>query len=103
MQGTNFDHGRIMCIQALPPHHLALGTQLGRVWLYDTRSNELKHSSAQLQDSVLCMKHIIGYVTYIAYCLNIVIVKSYFFHYHTSIILNPVVQMRMKIKYKRSV
>lgn len=51
-----------MCMQTLPPHYLALGTQLGRVWLYDTGANELKHSSADLQDSVLCMKYMVGYV-----------------------------------------
>ena len=49
-----------MCMQVLMPHYLALGTQRGRVWLYDTQLNIFKHSSAELQDSVLCMKHVKG-------------------------------------------
>ena len=51
-----------MCMQALMPHYLVIGTQRGKVWLYDTKSYTFMHSSADLQDSVLCMKHVVGYV-----------------------------------------
>ena len=58
-------HGRIMCMQALMPHYLVIGTQRGKVWLYDTQTYTFMHSSADLQDSVLCMKHVVGYVIFL--------------------------------------
>lgn len=55
LQGLLFNYGRVLCMQALGDHRLAIGTQLGKVWLFDTVTCKILHSSAQLEDAVLCM------------------------------------------------
>lgn len=54
-QGLLFNYGRILCMQPLGGQRMALGTQLGKVWLLDTKECKIMHSSMQLEDAVLCM------------------------------------------------
>lgn len=62
-QGQLFKNGRILCMECLGDHRLILGTQIGKVWVFDTSKNKLLHASAQLKDSVLSLKHVKGYET----------------------------------------
>ncbi|KAL4226999.1 Leucine-rich repeat serine/threonine-protein kinase 2 [Mactra antiquata] len=57
-RGLLFNYGRILCMQSLGNNILALGTQIGKVWIFDTQSCKIVHASSQLQDSVLCMNFV---------------------------------------------
>ncbi|XP_053378034.1 leucine-rich repeat serine/threonine-protein kinase 2-like isoform X2 [Mercenaria mercenaria] len=59
-KGQLFKYGRILCMESLGDHRLALGTQVGKVWVFDTSKCNLLHASAQLKDSVLSLKHVKG-------------------------------------------
>ncbi|WAR26699.1 LRRK2-like protein [Mya arenaria] len=58
-RGVFFNHGRVLCMLSLGYSRLAIGTQLGRVWLFDTTDETYKtlHSSLQMEGSVLCMTY----------------------------------------------
>ncbi|KAL3853636.1 hypothetical protein ACJMK2_017166 [Sinanodonta woodiana] len=56
VEGAMFRYGRIMCLQAVDPVHLLIGTQANRIWLYNTKTHKYQHSTAELPDSVLCMQ-----------------------------------------------
>ncbi|XP_035828110.1 leucine-rich repeat serine/threonine-protein kinase 2 isoform X2 [Aplysia californica] len=53
--GTMFRDGRVLCILPVSPEHILLGTQAGKIWVFNTSRNELMHSTRQLQDSVLSL------------------------------------------------
>ena len=57
--GTMFRDGRILCVLQVTTEHVLLGTQSGKIWVFDTRCSELLHASRQLEDSVLCL-HLIS-------------------------------------------
>ncbi|XP_021358112.1 leucine-rich repeat serine/threonine-protein kinase 2-like [Mizuhopecten yessoensis] len=59
-QGTYFPYGRILCLQPITRSYLLVGSQLSRIWLYDTYTNKFRHSSSLLPDHVLCIKHMSG-------------------------------------------
>ncbi|XP_025107353.1 leucine-rich repeat serine/threonine-protein kinase 2-like isoform X2 [Pomacea canaliculata] len=52
--GTMFRDGRILCVLPVNKEYVLLGTQAGKIWVFNTR-NDLLHSSPPLQDSVLCL------------------------------------------------
>ncbi|CAG5133130.1 unnamed protein product, partial [Candidula unifasciata] len=54
-QGTMFRDGRVLCMLPVNKDHILLGTQAGKIWVFNAISNELEHSSRQLQDSVLSL------------------------------------------------
>ncbi|XP_060603950.1 leucine-rich repeat serine/threonine-protein kinase 2-like [Ruditapes philippinarum] len=56
-KGQLFKYGRVLCMEPLDDHRLALGTQAGKVWIYDTSNCTLLNSSANLKAPVLSMKH----------------------------------------------
>ncbi|XP_055882524.1 leucine-rich repeat serine/threonine-protein kinase 2-like isoform X3 [Biomphalaria glabrata] len=56
--GTMFRDGRILCILPVSYENvdfILLGTQAGKIWVFSTITNELLHSTQQLQDSVLSL------------------------------------------------
>ncbi|XP_076447984.1 leucine-rich repeat serine/threonine-protein kinase 2-like [Babylonia areolata] len=57
--GTMFRDGRILCVLQVTTEHVLLGTQSGKIWVFNTQCSELVHASKQLQDSVLCL-HLIS-------------------------------------------
>ncbi|XP_070193267.1 leucine-rich repeat serine/threonine-protein kinase 2-like isoform X2 [Littorina saxatilis] len=57
--GTMFRDGRILCVLQVTAEHVLLGTQSGKIWVFNTQVSELVHASKQLQDSVLCL-HLIS-------------------------------------------
>ncbi|KAK3103691.1 hypothetical protein FSP39_021072 [Pinctada imbricata] len=61
IKGVMFRYGRIMSLQALSQGFLLVGTQLSKIWLYDSIRYELIHSTSILPDAVLCIKHIHAY------------------------------------------
>ena len=57
--GTMFREGRILCVLQVTTEHVLLGTQSGKIWVFNTLESKLVHASKQLQDSVLCL-HLIS-------------------------------------------
>uniref|UniRef100_A0A0B6ZU60 Protein kinase domain-containing protein n=1 Tax=Arion vulgaris TaxID=1028688 RepID=A0A0B6ZU60_9EUPU len=53
--GTMFRDGRVLCMLPVNKDHILLGTQAGKIWVFNAVTNELEHSSRQLQDSVLSL------------------------------------------------
>ena len=57
--GTMFREGRILCVLQVTAEYVLLGTQSGKIWVFNTLESKLLHASKQLQDSVLCL-HLIS-------------------------------------------
>ncbi|XP_059152219.1 leucine-rich repeat serine/threonine-protein kinase 2-like [Physella acuta] len=53
--GTMFRDGRVLCLLPVNQDHILLGTQARKIWVFNTVTNELVHSTQQLDDSVLCL------------------------------------------------
>ena len=54
-----FREGRILCVLQVTAEYVLLGTQSGKIWVFNTLESKLLHASKQLQDSVLCL-HLIS-------------------------------------------
>lgn len=50
-----FRDGRVLCMLPVNKDHILLGTQAGKIWVFNAITSELEHSSRQLQDSVLSL------------------------------------------------
>ncbi|XP_055999651.1 leucine-rich repeat serine/threonine-protein kinase 2-like isoform X2 [Ostrea edulis] len=55
VKGAMFRYGRILALQPISQGYLLVGTQMCRVWLYDTLRHEFLHCTTLLHDAVLCM------------------------------------------------
>ncbi|XP_071082435.1 leucine-rich repeat serine/threonine-protein kinase 2-like [Haliotis cracherodii] len=53
--GRVMREGRILCILPIDEDHVLLGTQTGKIWVFNARDCDLKHSTRRLPDSVLSL------------------------------------------------
>ncbi|KAK6177348.1 hypothetical protein SNE40_015467 [Patella caerulea] len=54
-KGAMFPYGRILCMLPVDTEHILLGTQMGRIFVFDTVTREINHSTEVLSDSVLSL------------------------------------------------
>lgn len=53
-----FRYGRILALLPISQGFLLVGTQMCKVWLYDTVRQEFLHCTSLLPDAVLCMLNV---------------------------------------------
>nr|XP_022298273.1 leucine-rich repeat serine/threonine-protein kinase 2-like isoform X2 [Crassostrea virginica] len=58
VKGAMFRYGRILSLLPLGHNYLLVGTQMCRVWLYNTILKEFLHCTTLLPDAVLCMLNV---------------------------------------------
>lgn len=49
--------GRIMCIACVKEDLILVGTQTGKLWVYNAREEKCLHAMAILPDALLCLRH----------------------------------------------
>ena len=49
------DEQHVLCMLTVLEQYVAVGTQEGRILMYDAEEMTLSHTLCQLDDSVLCM------------------------------------------------
>lgn len=62
-KGAMFRYGRILCLQPVGQGFLLIGTQLSKIWVYDTLKHEFRHCTRLLPDAVITMRFISGHDT----------------------------------------
>lgn len=58
VKGAMFRYGRILALLPISQGFLLVGTQMCKVWLYDTVRQEFLHCTSLLPDAVLCMLNV---------------------------------------------
>ncbi|CAH1784290.1 unnamed protein product [Owenia fusiformis] len=56
VKGLIFKDSRILCMTSLGVNTIVVGSQSGKIWVYDTKKHQAIHSLRRLSDSVLCLQ-----------------------------------------------
>ncbi|XP_078595563.1 leucine-rich repeat serine/threonine-protein kinase 2-like isoform X5 [Branchiostoma floridae x Branchiostoma japonicum] len=61
-KGVMLDDRRILCMTAIGQGTMLVGTQSGRLWVYDAVTHTKKYVLSPLRDAILCMEYNRGFV-----------------------------------------
>ncbi|KAI8511237.1 Leucine-rich repeat serine/threonine-protein kinase 2, partial [Branchiostoma belcheri] len=61
-KGVMLDDRRILCMAAIGQGTMLVGTQSGRLWVYDAVTHTKKYVLSPLRDAILCMEYNRGFV-----------------------------------------